>query len=107
MEPSTKDEALFAELTKPTLERCANIFNERGGQYGDTWRECQFLALKAVARELGITIIDDHCRAIALAALVDVKYIRLLGGYSDDSLIDGINYSAALAQEMMLAQGTL
>lgn len=54
----------------------------------------------AVARELGIEIEPKHFRPLATAALVDMKYWRMMGGYKEDSIIDGINYAAFLAEDM-------
>ena len=91
---------LFEERALATAERAQAIYAGRGTQYGDTWRECQFLKMKACARELGVEIPDKFMRALATAAFCDMKYWRLLGGYHDDSIIDGINYDSFLAEEM-------
>ncbi len=92
---------LFDSNAKATLGRVSEIFQQRGGEYGDTWRDCQWLAIKAVSRKLGLNLTHDQCRKIAAAALFDVKYQRLQGGYKDDSIIDGIAYGANLAAEML------
>ncbi len=92
---------LFDSNAKATLGRVSEIFQQRGGDYGDTWRDCQWLAIKAVSRKLGLNLTHDQCRKIAAAALFDVKYQRLQGGYKDDSIIDGIAYGANLAAEML------
>jgi hypothetical protein len=93
---------IFESHTLTSLDRAKEIFAGRGTEYGDTWRDCQFLKMKAVAKSLGIEIDDSHYRALATAAFSDMKYWRLLGGYKDDSIIDGINYDAFLAEEMRL-----
>jgi hypothetical protein len=90
----------FQENAVATLSRVRGIFEERGGQYGDTWRNCQFLTMKAVAEKYGIKIDSKFYRALATAAFVDKKYARLEGGYRDDNLIDGIAYQAYLAEEV-------
>lgn len=90
----------FTRLADVTLDRCKATYQERGQQYADTWAKPPLLALRAVLRELGYGYNEKHLKAIVLAALVDVKYVRLMGGYKDDSIIDGINYAAVLAQEM-------
>ena len=96
----------FEEQASKTLVRAKDVFEERGKQYADTWRECQFLALKAtleaVLREsFGKVVIEQGAlRAIAAAVFVDFKYQRLSGGYKDDTVIDGINYAAVWAEEM-------
>lgn len=91
----------FAECADKTLDRCRKILTERGAQYSDTWKECRFLALRStldVLKAHGMA--DRDLRAIAAAVFVDMKYTRLLGGYSDDSVVDGINYMALWADEM-------
>lgn len=92
---------LFDSNAKATLGRVSSIFQQRGGEYGDTWRDCQWLAIKAVGRKIGLNLTQDQSRKIAAAALFDVKYQRLQGGYKDDSIIDGIAYGANLAAEML------
>ncbi len=92
---------LFDQRVTATLARCTDTFRSRGDQYGDTWRDCQHLALRAILFTMwGIKLSDTQCRALASAVLVDVKYQRLEGGYTEDHLIDGINYQAFLADEM-------
>lgn len=91
---------IFESHTLTSLDRAKAIFAGRGTEYGDTWRECQFIKMKSVARALGVEINEKHFRALATAAFSDMKYWRLLGGYKDDSVIDGINYDAFLAEEM-------
>ena len=92
--------ALFTELASATLKRCEQTFTERGEQYGDTWRNCRWYAVKAVAQKLGITLNDQQARCIGLAVFVDMKYERMGGGWNEDHLRDGINYQAALSSEM-------
>lgn len=91
---------LFEENALATLDRVKSTFTERGQQYGDTWRDCQWLALRAVAFQLGVAIPPECLRPLAAAVLVDVKYQRLQGGFKDDHLVDGIAYAANLAEEM-------
>jgi hypothetical protein len=90
----------FEKNALATFERATATFGERGTQYGDTWRDCQFLKMKAVASHFGLSIPDQFFRALATAAFSDMKYQRLQGGYKDDSIIDGINYDAFLAEEV-------
>lgn len=94
------DTPLFEIRATETLARAAATFKGRGTQYGDTWQAARFLKMQAVANELGDKIDPLHFRALAAAAFADMKYWRLLGGYQDDSLLDGINYDAFLAAEM-------
>jgi hypothetical protein len=97
------NEPLFSHHADATLMRVRATYSERGQQYGDTWRSCQWLKMKAVSRALGITIPDHACCAIALGVLGDVKYQRNMGGYKDDSTIDEIAYNAVLAEEVTIA----
>lgn len=91
---------LFESHALATIKRATATFQGRGDEYGDTWRECRFLKMKAVARELGCNIDPEHFRALATAAFCDMKYWRFLGGYKEDSILDGINYDAFLAEEV-------
>lgn len=91
---------LFESHASATIERATATFAGRGKEYGDTWREARFITMQAVARQLGCVIKSEHFRALATAAFCDMKYWRGLGGYKDDSLVDGINYQAFLAEEM-------
>lgn len=96
--------ALFDEFCCRRLQKTLAVCEERGNQYGDTWRECQFLILKSVFEKIfpniEPAISQAEMRALACAALVDIKYIRFLGGYKEDNLDDGINYMAVLAEIM-------
>ena len=95
---------LFEERVNATLDRCTDIFTNRGAEYGDTWAEARFLVLQSVLNKMEYKIDSIHFKAIAAAVLVDIKYWRNLGGYKDDSMIDGINYQALLAEEMVQLQ---
>lgn len=94
-------ESLFSRNANSTLSAVRLTYDERGGQYGDTWKDCQWLAMLATAGELGLDITRDECRVLAAAALVDVKYQRLQGGFKDDTLIDSISYQANWRAEML------
>lgn len=92
---------LFAARADATLDRVRDTYAGRGLQYGDTWRDCQWLMLRAVVRRAGMgNLCAAECRRIAAAVLCDVKYQRMMGGFNDDHLIDGIAYQALLAEEM-------
>lgn len=93
---------LFAEKAAASLIRAAAVFEERGQQYSDTWKDCQWLALRATLARIWPDLIpnEDQCRVLAAAVFVDMKYARLAGGYKDDTVIDGINYMALWAEEM-------
>lgn len=91
---------LFEQRAMATINRVTSTFGQRGSEYGDTMRDCQWLVLKSVAKKLGIELPDKFARAIAIAGMVDIKYQRYQGGYKDDNGIDGIAYGAFLADEM-------
>lgn len=95
------DTGLFPTHACASLSRVFDTFAERSSQYGDTWRDCQHLTLRAVYKKLtGYQLDPQFCRALAAAVMVDVKHQRNEGGYKDDTIIDGIAYSAFLAEEM-------
>ncbi len=96
---------LFQSLASTSLDLVKATYTQRGTEYADTWRTCQWITLHSVARKLGIPLSQEHCRAIALASLVDCKRERMAGGYKEDSLIDGIAYEAALIGEMQGLSG--
>ena len=91
---------LFDTNAKKTLETVSATFNQRGGEYGDTWRNCQWLNVIAAAKLAGIALDVPTARLIAAAALSDVKYQRMEGGYKADTVIDRIAYDANLAAEV-------
>ena len=99
--------ALFDSNALETLKKVEAIFTQRGNEYGDTWRNCTFTTLKAVAKELGATIPDHALRAVATAAFVDMKYQRMEGGYKSDNIHDGIAYMAFLDKEMEIAKAKM
>lgn len=88
----------FAEWSIPVLQESIDLLNERGAQYGDTYKTCQFLHFKAVAKLLGVALpaSPEITRALSLAALSDIKYERQGGAYKSDNVKDGINYLAAM-----------
>lgn len=96
---------LFEQHADKTIERCRQTYAGRGTEYGDTWRDCKFLKMEAVAKHLGLQIDPKFFRALATAAFCDMKYWRFLGSYKDDNLIDGINYDAFLAEEVRALDG--
>jgi hypothetical protein len=104
----TQNQPMFDTLCKRRLGKAIAVCEERGNQYGDTLRNGQWLASRAVARKFndwGLTILsiasDTSCaRALSIAGLVDIKYQRFEGGYKVDNLDDGINYSAVLVELM-------
>ena len=91
---------LFDSNASQTLTKVTATFNQRGGEYGDTWRNAQWLNIKAAAKVAGISMDTDTARLLAAAALSDVKYQRMEGGYKEDTVIDRIAYDANFAAEM-------
>src|SRR5688572_15668684 len=104
VKPATQP--LFEKRAMASIKRVTDTFGQRGAEYGDTMRDCQWLALRAVAKKLGVNIpAGPVARAIAIAGMVDIKYQRYQGGYKDDNGIDGIAYGAFLADEMQELAG--
>lgn len=100
---------LFEQRCMATFMAAQDTFRSRGDQYGDTWRDCQHLALKAVIFQMfGLKPTKVQCEAMACASLVDVKYQRFQGGYDPDHPLDGINYQAYLrdAMEQVYKEGS-
>lgn len=97
------EQPLFEQHAGKTIGVVTSTFGERGQQYGDTWRDCQWLTLKAVSRKYGVDIPEYAVRALALAALCDVKYQRQQGGYKEDSVVDGIAYGLVMVEEIKQA----
>ena len=89
----------FDRNARKTLAQVDAIFMQRGQEYSDTWEDAQWLALIAVARRMGIKLSKDQARRLGAAALFDVKYARLSGGYKEDTVIDAIAYAANFAAE--------
>lgn len=101
---STMHPFLFQNNALTSLQRCQAIFTERGDEYGDSWRHCRFSTMRSVCEKFGIIVPDGMFRMVALAAMIDQKYSRQEGGYKDDSMLDGINYQLALAEEVRLVE---
>lgn len=95
-----QNQPIFETYADLSFGRVRATYAQRGTEYGDSWRNCQWLAMKATCRRLGITIPEEFLRALAVAALYDVKYQRLEGGYKDDSVIDAMAYGGLWAEEM-------
>jgi hypothetical protein len=91
---------LFESNASATIKRVEATFSQRGSEYGDTWANCQFLNMKAVAGKFGITIPDKFLRVLCVAGFCDMKYQRLEGGYKDDTIVDRVAYDAFLAEEV-------
>lgn len=91
---------LFERRALASIARVTATFGQRGSEYGDTMKDCQWLALLAAAKALGYTIDPKHARAIAIGGMVDIKYQRFQGGYKDDTAIDGVAYESFWADEM-------
>jgi hypothetical protein len=98
---------LFETLADATLDKVRDTYAQRGQEYSDTWASVRFVQMEATAKALGLKISQEQCRSLALAALVDIKYWRSLGGYKEDNTIDGIAYAAAHASDMRKKEKTL
>ena len=93
---------LFEQRVTATMKRCTDTFRSRGDQYGDTWRDCQHLALRAAIFQMfGLKPNKVQCEALSAGVMVDLKYQRMQGGYDHDHPIDGINYQAYFQDAMM------
>ncbi len=97
---SKSNEPLFESNANASIARVTATFGQRGTEYGDTWRNAQWLALKAVAAKYHVKIPPHVVRALAAAVMFDVKYARLEGGYKDDTMVDGCAYGLNLAEEV-------
>ena len=100
-------EALFTSACRERLNHAIKLVEERGSQYGDTLKDCQWLVMRSVfdliAEEEGL-LDKELARALAIAALVDIKYQRFQGGYKEDNVDDGINYLSILPEMIRLAK---
>lgn len=92
----------FNRAGNATLERCTAVSNQRGTEYLDTWALENQITTFTVATlrailgdELTSGLTGDELRLIKNAALIDVKDERMLGGFKEDTIDDGINYRAA------------
>ena len=107
-----QDHGLFNKLATAGRDAAAAICEQRGAEYRDSWGECQWLTLRAVLEEATARVFTresgfvvrllplDACRALALAAMVDIKIARFGGGYKADTCDDLVNYIAALRSQM-------
>jgi hypothetical protein len=91
---------LFETHLEAAIARRTAIFKQRGSSYGNTWGECRFNKMRAVAKALDLDIKPEFFRALATAAFVDMKDERLNGGWDFDHLDDGANYLDFLNEEM-------
>jgi hypothetical protein len=100
-------EPLFNSACKKRLNKAIEIVDQRGQQYGDTLRDCQWLIMRATIEDLfaSCRIFGAGClRALAIAGLCDIKYQRVQGGYKEDNIDDGINYLSILPEMIRLAK---
>jgi len=98
---------VFEESAAATARKCSDIYTQRGGEYKDTWalEHQTHTFLDAVLDEAGsdyfpVKLPDDLKRLMKLADLIDVKEDRMLGGYKEDTLVDGVNYRLVFADLM-------
>ena len=88
----------FERTADETIERSQAIYKQRGVQYSDTWalENLTTAVTRSVLQRFGIQgLRADELRLLLLAALIDVKDSRLIGGWNPDSLYDGIAYRAS------------
>jgi hypothetical protein len=98
-------EPLFNSACKARLNKAIEIVDQRDHQYGDTWRDCQWLIMGSVFEELyGWRLNRSELRVLADAAYCDMKYQRFQGGYREDNIDDGINYLSILPEMIRLAK---
>jgi hypothetical protein len=96
--PTKKAE--FNSASDVTLDQTRSVYNQRGGEYQDTWDLANQVTtmLDHVLRSIGrAEFTPQEKRLIVAAALCDVKDSRLIGGYKKDTHLDAIAYRAALA----------
>ncbi len=94
------NQPMFEKLANATLDEVKKTYSTRGTQYGDTWAEARFVLVEATLKKFGVKLSEGQIRSLVLASLSDVKYWRNIGGLKRDSLIDGIAYTAAFAEEV-------
>jgi hypothetical protein len=96
---------MFNQLLTERLSKTIAIAAERGDQYGDTLRNCQWIIQLAVEKELkGVRSCPEKARALSIAGLCDIKYYRFAGGWRMDNIVDGINYLAVLPDLVQFAK---
>src|SRR5580704_7674096 len=98
-----KERPLFDGLCEDRLNETMAVCQMRGTEYGDTWRNGQWLISAGVRRRMAkVPDCREKDRAMACAALCDVKYQRWEGGFKLDHIDDAINYLAVLPGLMEL-----
>jgi len=95
--------AEFDRCADATLEEVKSIYQQRGGEYADSWvlenQHAPFLRM--VLRETKDWAVTNRVvRLIVAAVMVDIKDSRMGGPYKRDSVVDGIAYRALFAQLM-------
>lgn len=105
-------EALFTSACRERLSKAIKLVEERGSQYGDTIKDCQWLIMKSAFNKImehwwkfnsDTFLTTETARALAIAGLCDIKYQRFQGGYKADNIDDGINYQSILPEMIELA----
>lgn len=88
-------ESLFQRMADETLAQVKATYAQRGLEYEDGYAVMDPLALQATLKRIGVPELHrEQLMAVIAAALVDVKYWRLMGGYKEDTAVDGIAYTA-------------
>jgi hypothetical protein len=97
----------FDRAMQAVLGEALDIATQRGGEYQDSWSlENQHtphmdMVIKHLV-DIDFMFLEHKYakRLLMLAAICDIKLSRLGGGFKDDTIVDGINYQAALLHAM-------
>lgn len=98
--PTPKPAGRFESNMRASWAEVDATVLQRAGEYSDTWSDCQWLKVKAIAKRYGLELSTDLARALAAGALCDVKYQRNQGGYKRDSFLDGVAYDLNAMEEV-------
>ena len=97
---SDVDSQLLPALALPVIEQAVEILRSRSETHGDSWVENRHDVTRSILARIKTPPSDythSELTAISLAVLVDIKRARIAaGGWNPDSILDGINYEAAL-----------
>jgi hypothetical protein len=89
----------FTKAVRETLAEATSVLDQRSGEYLDSWsldnQSTPFL--DNVLSGFGVSVTPEQKRLVLLASLCDVKLSRLTGPWKQDTAIDLVNYTAALA----------
>jgi hypothetical protein len=93
------DKPTFTKAALETLDECRAIVDQRAGEYEDSWATANQVTpfLDNMLKTFNVTLTKEQKRLVLLASMCDVKVSRLVGPFKTDTVVDLINYSAALA----------